>query len=123
MTHSNKAIDDYIDSFEETVNGLAVTGSLIVEDMQIALFIFSFGDPSRPRYGHIVTSLQILHDDLSWDTVTACLPKAYEPSKVKLLRIKRGRCVAGRSWAGDGPLTCFKLYLEYNAKIFQLILL
>ena len=78
MTHSNQPMGDYIDSFEEKFNRLAGMGSLITEDMQIALFLSSFGDPSRSRYGHIVTSLQTLHDDLSWETVTARLLQDYE---------------------------------------------
>ena len=45
------------------------------------------------------------------------------PSKVKLLRMKPGRCVFRRRRGGDGTLTCAELYLEYNRKIFQLILL
>ena len=44
------------------------------------------------------------------------------PSKVKLLRMKRGICVVRRRCAGDGPLTFGKLYSEYNRKIAQLIL-
>ena len=43
---------------------------------------------------------------------------AIHPSKVKLLRTTRVRCVFGRRCAGDGLLTCVKLYLEYNRKIF-----
>ena len=78
ITHSNQPIGDYIDSFDEIFNRLAGMGSLIAEDMQIALFLSSFGDPGRSRYGHIVTSFQTLHDDLSWKTVTAPLLQAYE---------------------------------------------
>ena len=44
------------------------------------------------------------------------------PSKVKLLRMTRGRRIVRRRCAVDGPLTCVKLYLEYNREIFQLIL-
>ena len=46
----------------------------------------------------------------------------YNAIKVELLHIRRGRYVVRRICAGDGPLTCVKRYLEYNRKIFQLIL-
>ena len=44
------------------------------------------------------------------------------PSKVKLLLMTRGRCVVRRPCAGDGPQTYVKPHLDYNRKIFQLIL-
>ena len=44
------------------------------------------------------------------------------PGKVKLLRMTPGRRVVRKRCASDGPLTCFKLYLEYNRKILQLTL-
>ena len=44
------------------------------------------------------------------------------PSAVKLLHMMRRRFVFRRRYAGDGPLTCVKLYLDYKWKILQLIL-
>ena len=52
-------------------------------------------------------------------TITRCV-FLDTPSKYKLLRMTRGRCVVTRRCSVDGPLTCVKLYLEYNRITFQL---
>ena len=49
--------------------------------------------------------------------------KSIEPSKVRLLRMSRARCVYRSRCAGDGPLKSVKQYLEYSRETFQLILL
>lgn len=77
MCYTTQAMGDYIDAFEEIFNRLAGMGSVIDEDMQIALLLSSLGDSNRSRYGHIIISLQTVRESLSWETVTARLLQAF----------------------------------------------
>lgn len=53
MIYSAQSMGDYVDGFEEVFNRLAVMGSNIPEDMQIAMFLSSFGDLTKSSYGNI----------------------------------------------------------------------
>ena len=69
---------DYIDGYEEIFNRLAAMQSHVSEEMQIAMLLASFGDKSQSQYGHIVTSLQTVQDELKWETVSARLLQEYD---------------------------------------------
>ena len=105
------------------VDAILATEPVSREDLEqeLALRIRNITEhvPIEPKEEDIATTLvkklgEVLNVGSSY-----CLPP---PSKVKLLRMMRRRCVDRRRCAGDRPATCVKLYLEYNRKIFQLIL-
>ena len=77
MTYEGQSRPDFVDTFEEIFNRLAVEGE-ISQEMQIAMLLASFGDKTKSPYGHIVASLQSVQESLSWETVTARLLQEYE---------------------------------------------
>ena len=78
LSYSGQVMGDYVDSCEEIFNKLAGMGSTVSEELQVAMFLFSFGDLNRSKFGHAISSLQNIQDGLSWETATARLLQAYE---------------------------------------------
>lgn len=80
MMYINQPMGDYVDGFEEVYNRLDGMQSTISDEMQIAMFLASFGDLNKSSFGYIISSLQVMQENLSWETVTARLLQAYDDS-------------------------------------------
>ena len=78
FSYQGQSMSDFIDIFEEIFNKLDGMQSNIQEDMQVAMFLASFGNKFRSSYGQVIASLQTLVDALSWDTVTSRMLQEYD---------------------------------------------
>ena len=80
LLYAGQVMGDYVDLFEDIFNRLAGMDCPISEELQVAMFLSSFGDVNRSKFGHAISSLQNIQDSLPWETVTARLLQAYEDS-------------------------------------------
>ena len=75
---SSKTMSEYIDEMEEIFNRLAAMDIEIVETMQVARFLTSFGNSDESPYGGVISAFQTMADEnLTWETVTARLLQEY----------------------------------------------
>lgn len=91
LTYQGQAMSDFIDTFEEIFNRLTGMESGIHEDMQIAMFLASFGDKFQSSYGQVIASLQTMSDDLTWETVTSRMLQEYEERSWSIEPVKAER--------------------------------
>ena len=68
----------FIDGFEEVFNRPEGMNSPYPEQMQVALFLSSFGEKSKSPYGPVVAALQTSPQTLTWENVTARMLQEYE---------------------------------------------
>ena len=73
LSYNGQVMSDYIDTFEEVFNRLAGMDSAVNEDMQVAMLLASFGDKARSPYGHVISSMQTVDVNLTWEIVTSRL--------------------------------------------------
>ena len=78
LSYQGQTMSDFIDIFEEIFNRLDGMQSNIQEDMQVAMFLASFGNKFQSSYGQVIASLQTLGDALSWETVTSRMLQEYD---------------------------------------------
>ena len=71
LIYSGQSMGDYVDSFEEEFNRLGGIDSTASEELQVAIFISSFGDLNQTRFGHAISSLQNIQDSLSCETAAS----------------------------------------------------
>lgn len=69
-SYDGQVMYDLIDEFEEVFNRVQAMGSPVSEDLQVAMFLASFGDKSNSPYGHVVSTFQTMESSLSRETVT-----------------------------------------------------
>lgn len=75
---SVKTMSEYIDEMEAIFNRLAAMESAVVETMQMAIFLSSFGNPDASPYGGVISALQTMVDEnLTWETATARILQEY----------------------------------------------
>ena len=65
--YSEQSMSDFIDGFEEVFNRLEGMNSPYPEQMQVALFLSSFGEKSKSPYGPVVAALQTSPQTLTWE--------------------------------------------------------
>ena len=63
---------------EEIFNRLAGMDSAVSEELQVAIFLSSFGDLNQSRFGHAISSPQNIQNTLSWETATSRLLQSYD---------------------------------------------
>ena len=80
LTYSGQYMGDHVDSFEEIFNRLAGMDSTVSEELQVSIFLSSFGDLNQSRFGHAISSLQNIQDSFSWETATSRLLQSYDNS-------------------------------------------
>ena len=78
LTYSGQSMGDFVDSFEKIFNKLAGMDSTVSEELQVAIFLSSFGDLNQSRFGHAISSLQNIQDSLSWETAMSRLLHSYD---------------------------------------------
>ena len=78
LRYSNQVMTDFVDEFEEIFNRLDGMGSSFPENMQVAMFLSSFGEKNQTLNGPIVAALQTTASDLSWEIVTARMLQEYD---------------------------------------------
>lgn len=71
-------MSDYVDGFEDIFTRLAGMDATLTEDVQVAVFLESFGDKTRSTYGQVIASLQTVADTLTWEIATSRLLQEYE---------------------------------------------
>lgn len=77
MVYAGETMQDYVDSFEKAFNNLAAMGSPVADDMQVAMFLASFGEKKSSPFGPVIASLQTRLGNLTWETVTSTLMQEY----------------------------------------------
>lgn len=78
MVYNGESMQDYIDSFESIFNRLEAMYSPIAEDLQVALFLSSFGEKKKSTFGHVIASLQTKKEGVNWEQATSALLQEYE---------------------------------------------
>ena len=78
MLYKNQSMQDFVDDFEEIFNRLSAMGSSVSEELQVAMFLSSFGDKNKSQFGSVIASLQTRQESLDWETATATLIQEYE---------------------------------------------
>lgn len=80
-------MSEYITSFEELFNRLSAMERPIENDMQMAMFLASFGGKNKSAFGFVFASLQSYTSSPTWETATARLLQEYDEQE----------------WASSGP--------------------
>lgn len=78
ISYGNESMQDYIDSFEEILNRLTATSSVVGESMLVVTFLASFGNKAKSPFGPLIASLQTRSGKLEWEIVTSTLIQQYE---------------------------------------------
>ena len=73
LVYKRHPMQDYIYTFEELFNHLASMKSDIPEDLQVGMVLASFCHNNKSSFGHVIASMQSVHDNLDWETTTARL--------------------------------------------------
>ena len=64
MSYKEQALQDYFDAYEAIFNRQAAMKSDVAEDLQVVMLLASFGDKSRSLFGHSISTLQSIQDNL-----------------------------------------------------------
>lgn len=78
FAYNGQAMPDFVDEFEEVFNRLSAMESPVSEELQVAMLLAAFGDKSKSEYGQVVSTLQTIETEMSWEKVTARLLQEYE---------------------------------------------
>ena len=90
LIYKGDPMQDYIDTFEELFNRLASMKSEIPEYLQVAVVLASFGDKHKSPFGHVIASMQSVHESVDWETTTARLLQEYE-EQLPRLEVPKGQ--------------------------------
>lgn len=71
LEYSTQVMTDFVDEFEEIFSRLDGNGCSLPENIQVPMFLSSFGEKNQSSYGPIVAALQTAAGDLNWEIVTA----------------------------------------------------
>lgn len=91
LSYRSQVMSDYIDNFEEIFNRLAGMEASMTEDMQVEIFMASFGDKGRFTYGQVIASFQTIEENISWEVVTYRMLQEYEEKTLQLRNSDRVR--------------------------------
>lgn len=83
MSDKGQSMLDHVESFEEIFNRLAAINGMVAEDLQVARLLASFRDKNRSQFGFAIPSLQMIQENLDWETTTATLIQEYEKQIIR----------------------------------------
>lgn len=76
--YTGQSMVNFINELEDCFNRLASVGSIIEENMRVATLLASFGYKSGSPFGNIVTRIQMIGKEATWELTAATLTQEYE---------------------------------------------